>query len=59
MKHHVGQIIIYEGRKCKIIELTDTTAKLQNLSLVNDKDWKYLEVVIKSITSHKEGTENE
>lgn len=31
--YNVGQVIIHEGRRCKITELTDHTAKLVNLSL--------------------------
>ena len=47
--YNVGQVIIREGRRCKITELTDHTAKLINLSPISPNDWKTLEILLMDI----------
>lgn len=47
--YKVGQIIIYEGRRCKIDELNDHSARLINLSPHSNSDWKTLEVLLINI----------
>lgn len=47
--YNVGQVIIHEGRRCKITELTDHTAKLVNLSPISPNDWKTLEILLMDI----------
>lgn len=47
--YNVGQVIIHEGRRCKITELTDHTTKLVNLSPISPNDWKTLEILLMDI----------
>lgn len=47
--YNVGQVIIHEGIRCKITELTDHTAKLVNLSPISPNDWKTLEILLMDI----------
>lgn len=42
----VGQTIVHEGRKCRIMELTDRKAKLMNLTPKDSSDWTILEVLL-------------
>ena len=49
MQLAINQVVIYEGRRCKIIELSDHKAKLENLSPIGDNDWLFLEVVLENI----------
>lgn len=49
MNYKVGQVVIYEGRRCKIEELNDHSAKLINLSPKDKSDWRKLEVLLINI----------
>lgn len=49
MNYKVGQVVIYEGRRCKIEELNDHSAKLVNLSPKDKSDWRKLEVLLINI----------
>lgn len=47
--YNVGQVIIHEGRRCRIAELTDHKATLVNLSPSSPNDWKTLEILLMDI----------
>lgn len=49
MAFHKDQIVIYEGRRCQIVELTAHTAKLKNLNPKDESDWTTLGVMLLSI----------
>jgi hypothetical protein len=44
--YEIGQIVVHEGRRCRIAELSDHSAKLINLDPKDDSDWKMLEVLL-------------
>lgn len=49
MAFHVNQIVIYENRRCQIISLNDHTAKLKNLTPINESDWSTVEITLTNI----------
>lgn len=44
--YKLGQIVLHEGRRCRIVEISDHSAKLINLDPKGDSDWKMLEVLL-------------
>lgn len=53
INYEVGQIVLYEGRRCKITELSEHSAKLINLNPKDDSDWKILEVLLINMKEDK------
>lgn len=49
VSYKVGQLVMYEGHKCRIIALDGTSAKLVNLFPKDDSDWKSVEVLLINI----------
>jgi hypothetical protein len=49
MAYQLNQIVIHENRRCKIVELTESTAKLVNLEYKGGSDWKMMEITISNI----------
>ena len=49
MSWKLGDVLMYEDRRCKITKLTDTEAELTNLSRKDALDWSRVRILITMI----------
>lgn len=49
MSWKLGDVLVYEDRKCRITKLTDTEVELTNLNRKNALDWSRVRIFLTMI----------
>lgn len=49
MSWKLGDVLVYEDRKCRITKLTDTEVELTNLNRKNALDWSRVRILLTMI----------